>query len=48
MNFIYGLIVGGVIVWLVYKFDLQPKLRSSRDAAWAKLHDFFNGKGKQP
>ena len=36
-NFIEGFITGGVLVFIVYHFGLQPILRKWRDDAAAKL-----------
>lgn len=41
MNFFIGLLLGAAIVFVVYHFNLQPKLRAERDALMQKLQDRF-------
>ena len=46
MSHIFTFLGGGLLVFIVYHFNLQPKLRAERDALKQKLDDYFNGKGK--
>lgn len=39
MQFIIGLLTGAAIVFVVYHFNLQPKLQAERDALLVKLKD---------
>lgn len=37
MSFFIGLLLGAAIVFVVYHFNLQPKLRAERDKLLQKL-----------
>ena len=44
MNFLYGFISGGVLVFVVYHFGLQPLLQKMRDDNIQKAKDALGKK----
>lgn len=43
MSYLVAFILGGLVVFVVYHFNLQPKLRAERDKAVAELKSKFGG-----